>query len=121
MSNRVPKSLEIHFMGKRLSGLVAATFWISPDHRFFCQFLGEGETKPVIVPQPVPPDFSLLTYGEDGPRWAKTDERGDPFTMLTAGELKRLKMPADSSHDNLAFMAYVNALPDDGIFVLWWH
>jgi hypothetical protein len=125
---RIPGALVAHFMGKRLDGLPRAIFILNLDQRVFQQIRGKKHSEtsighsPAMKPVPLPEGRFLQVHGDDGPFWTRTDEFGEPLTYVYARDLKRVKIAGmnDLAHEYPAFFAFVSALPDDGLFVLYW-
>lgn len=83
----------------------------------------EITTAPPLIPShQLPRGLKFPIYDEDG----ETLVRGGPTfgdedsTLLYASELRGLVYPPDTSPWNLAFKAFIEALPDDIPIILYW-
>ena len=101
------------------------------DYRIFGQLTdmsshcGSGvddiPAKPTIRVNPLPPQMWVETYGEEGIKRTREDPYGDELTFVYAQQLKKLKLPRDSSPKNRALKAFVDALPGDTPIILEWR
>jgi hypothetical protein len=97
------------------------------DYRVFGQLMNlsiEGEDipkKPTIKTEFLPPKMCITLGGMDNAVRGGDSFDGKRLTFVLAGNMKGLKMPADSKPKNLAIMAYVNALPEDTPIILYWN
>lgn len=85
------------------------------DSRIFDQLRRGSRTALSAVTGPI------SIYEDEGLRDTATDAYGSPLTYCRAYPLKRLEIPDDTSPKNQAIKAYIDALPDDWVVVLYWH
>ena len=90
------------------------------DYEVFGQLIKIDDKEPVIKTHPLPPQMWVHVYGEEGLRRTREDSYGSELTFVYAQQLKRLKLPQDVSSYNKAIKAFIDALPDDIPFILWW-
>lgn len=77
--------------------------------------------KPTIKVNPLPPQMWMETYGDEGIKRTREDLYGEELTFVYAQQLKKLRMPRDSSPKNKAVKAFVDLLPDNTPIILEWR
>ena len=95
--------------------LVSTQLMFDSDDRIFGQIV-PLRTEPTIKPRPIPEQL-LVRVGQDETR---EDVYGAVLTFVSAGELKTMEYPEDTSVFNLAIRAFIAVLPDDTPIILWW-
>lgn len=79
-----------------------------------------GDVKQVCKPKPLPPNVEFMVYNDEGLKETRTDKYGEGLTYVEVWELKKVKLPVDSSDWNKAIFAMIKALPDAYPVVLMW-
>lgn len=90
------------------------------DYELFGQLHDFEGKKGGIKANAMAPGASILQYDDEGLTRASTDPYGTPLTWVSAKELKKLKASERTSSWNKAILAFITALPDDTVIVLWW-
>lgn len=81
----------------------------------------EIPAKPSILSYPLPPGIMVEMVIDDKVVATRRDKRDLPIVYTTADEMKRLKLPQNSSPVNRASKAYIDMLPDDWAIILLWR
>jgi hypothetical protein len=98
------------------------------DSRLFDQLLGElkgsstdlATTEPSIQTHPLPTGVVVETYSESGLFKTRHSKSGGELRFAYARDLKKLVYASKTDARNLAIKAYIDALPDDLMVVLYW-
>ena len=92
------------------------------DYRILGQIgdVGDGTSDVVVKAQPLPPQFWFEYLGEEAIERTREDRNGAPLTFVYAEELRKVKLPEDSSPWNKAVFAFIKALPRDTPIILMW-
>ena len=101
-------------------GLAWSRLSFDRDYDLFGQ-LHDFDGKGKIKANPLPPGASIGHYEDEGLRQETTDPYGTPLTWAPAVALKKLKESERTTPWNKAILAFINALPDETVVVLWWH
>lgn len=94
------------------------------DYEIFAQFkyVGRGvDRQSTIKRRPLPADWKFDWYGSEGVKTETTDCYGTRLTYVTGADMKKLQLTADASPTNRAIHAFIQAAPDDAVYILWWH
>jgi hypothetical protein len=110
------KVLASHFRERRGEFLATASLRVDRDSALLSQ-LGV-DANPGLV-HPLPPGLKVGHYEEDGLKYDTVDRHGEPLTFTTPVELRKLRVPEDTSPWNRAVLAFLMALPPDARIVLY--
>ena len=97
------------------------------DYRIFGQLIDvspycqSGKSTISIRVNSLPPQMWVETYEDEGIKRTRKDPYGDELTFVYARQLKKLKLPRNSSPKNRAIKAFVDALPGDTPIILEWR
>ncbi|MFO0764434.1 MAG: hypothetical protein U0487_00075 [Patescibacteria group bacterium] len=94
------------------------------DYAIFKQLIclyDDSGREPTIKAIPIPPQMWVWIVGEHkDSQGTREDKHGNGLTFVYAQQLKQLEVVDNTSVKNKAIKAYINALPDDTPFILYW-
>ncbi len=101
------------------------------DYRIFGQLIDlsyrrQGEqddipASPTIKVTPIPPQMWVEIYEDGGVERTREDMYDNGLTFVYAEQLKKLKIPDNSSPKNKAIKTFIDALPDNTPIILQWR
>jgi len=93
------------------------------DYRVFGQianFKSYGEPVPTIETQELPSGMTVMAYNNDGVVEITVDAYGAPLRYAFARDMKKLRLPDAAFAKNRAIKAFIDAMPNNSVFVLYW-
>ncbi len=91
------------------------------NKEFFSMLTELNGRKQVISPLTIPPRLRIAAR-QTGKGWeaVDTDGFGKRLTFLYVRHFRDLTLPESMSKENMAVIAYIDALPDDTPIILYW-
>jgi len=84
-------------------------------------FYGTGGDGVVVPVYPLPPNSLLQMYNDEGLQRRDDDSCRKRLTFAWGKDMKKLKPSRNETPWNRGILAFIKELPDDALYILWWH
>jgi hypothetical protein len=91
------------------------------NYKLFEQIEGFGGGKDVVPAYHIPPGTTLYSYGDNGLEHHANTPYGDSLTFAWGKDMKKIVPCDDETCWNKAILTFIKSMPDDTVYILWWH